>query len=189
MAARTFLLALVSELAFTADTGGAGVIGGLIGMTATHFMVAAGITPAAGLSTTATTLFEAEAGGVDSTVAAAVLTAGAVLTAANAAAISTVVRRPGLLRETIEQLGDTRNRAVRAALVAAPSAITITAEKPGRTRHAEAQASAAEERVEAEKRVAAVVVAGIVNPITRACQQNEVSSSSSWCPVKFQNGE
>jgi hypothetical protein len=87
------------------------------------------------------------------------------MAATHAAEISTVARRLGLLRETIGPPGDTRNRAVRAALVPVLSATTITAERPGPIRRAEVPASVAERR-------AAVVVAAvaIINRITKNLQ-------------------
>src|SRR6266481_5319045 len=78
-------------------------------------------------------------------------------TPAAAAGLKTVpAQQPGLLKETITLLEDTLNPAVRAAFARAPSATTTMADRKGAFRHAEAPASAAEERV-AAVRVAEVV--------------------------------
>jgi hypothetical protein len=77
-------------------------------------------------------------------------------TPAGAAEIPTVpAQRPGLLKETTRLLEGSVSPAVRAASARAPSAGTTMADRQGAFRHAEAPASAAEQRVAA--------VAGIDN--------------------------
>ena len=72
-------------------------------------------------------------------------------TPAPAARLKTVpAQRPGLLKETITQLEDTLNLAVRVAFARAPSATTTMAGRKGVFRHAEVPASAVEARVAAE---------------------------------------
>jgi hypothetical protein len=78
-------------------------------------------------------------------------------TPAAAAGLKTVqAQRPGLLKETITLLEATQNPAVRAASAPVPSATTTMADRKGAFRHAEAQASVAEENVAAEDLAAAV---------------------------------
>jgi hypothetical protein len=90
-------------------------------------MITTGTTPGATRFITGTTTIEAE-------------------TPASETANPTVpAQRPGLLKETIKQVEDTLNPAVRAVRARAPSAVTTTVERQGAIHHAEVPASAAEE--------------------------------------------
>src|SRR6266478_2116637 len=134
-------------------------------------MITRGTAPGATRFITATTTIEVETRAAELTATAADITAtGAGIvpaamkgtgrqmrTPAGAAELKTVpAQQPGLLKETITLLEDTLNPAVRAAFARAPSATTTMADRKGAFRHAEAPASAAEERV-AAVRVAEVV--------------------------------
>jgi len=163
MAARTFPLESVSELASMVGMDGVGAVGDLIGTTDTQFTTTTATTPGATrFITVGITTEEAH----EATFAAAPTRGTGLLTEGTLASEAefTEAKRRGLSTETIALPEGTRNPAVKAACAPAPSAVTTVADRPGVFRHAGAPASEAEERVVAQDLAAAVAeAAGIGN--------------------------
>jgi len=148
MAARTFPLESVSELASMAGMDGVGAVGDLIGTTDTQFTITTATTPGATRFITVGITTEAAH---EATFAAAPTRGTGFLTErTSASAAFTEAKRRGLSTETIALLEGTRNPAVKAACARAPSAVTTVVDRPGVFRHAGALASEAEGRVVAQ---------------------------------------
>jgi hypothetical protein len=121
---------------------GAGVIGDLIGITDTQFIITTVTTPGAGRFTTGAISTEEEACGAEF-VAAPTQEIGPG-TSAGAAEFTTIpAERIDLSTETTGLLEDTQNPAVRAGPARGPSAATTMADRQGAFRPAEAPASVA----------------------------------------------
>ena len=139
---------------------GAGVIGDSIGVADTQCTTMAGTTPGAERFITGAISPE-EAYAAELTTRAAELT-------------TVPAQPPDLSTETGRRLEATLSPAVRVANVRAPSAVTTMANRQRAIRHAERPASVVEQRVAAERRVAAeaeedlvaVAVAGVINRST-----------------------
>lgn len=160
-AARISPSASASESAGTEALDGAGVAGDSIGITAIHFMAAAGITPVAGRSITGALTIGEGVSAADLTLEAQ--ETGLPVQGADAAEFTTVpVQRPSLSKETTKRLEDTPHLAVRAEPAPALLATMIMAENPGVIRHAEARASAEGDLAAADSVVGGMAV-GIAN--------------------------
>jgi hypothetical protein len=159
MAAHIFRSELASESASMAGMDGAGVIGDLIGITATQFITTTGITREATRFTTAAVITGEGRGAI---FAAAATQATGLQTGISAVAEGTAAEPPGPSTEIIALLVDTLNPAVKAACAPAPSAVTTVADRPGAFHHAAAPASVAEGCVAAVD-LAAGAGAGITN--------------------------